>query len=478
MFVIVGLVVIILLTLLLRTSQKKEGINNDNSLSNFQEYFDACALDAIIKSNVLYGFIENKMQYESSMSSLTDSCMQPYLESQKEKGFNIKKEKTTSSALEVNENTINVKIIFPVDITRGDTRFSFSDYTKTFERLKKVDLKDVKNKPVVSSDGVIKLEFEDNGELSSMYGDGVQDFMIVRLEDKVERNGGLLAGNLIYGLLPVQYISSSPINICFYLDKLLPGSDIKIEDLRVMFWNPNSNRWGLLESQYKDGCLGAKVNYTTFYGVIKVYSPVVLGEVSFNPWDNLPGSTINAPPPDFEIYRGSSNEIFEKVRADMGGPWPLIDDPQCAQNVITSGAFCIASAGDCGTGIYCLPNINSMDDAKQNLLFRHEITHSIQIMNDIEGDICASGSPRREWGAEFYSDTQCYDFIIDGKGKYSARQLAEEMKTKNPECTEDLLMDAAFCNPGSYEKLEELDCLIGSNGDIADSDPGKSCVNV
>jgi hypothetical protein len=477
-FVTVGMILIILVAIFLTDIKKKDQILNDNSLSNFQEYFDNCALDSIIKSNVIYGFIENKKQYETSITSFTDSCMLPYISELGKKGYTIKKEKATVASLDVNENTLVVKILYPVEVTGENTRFTFSKYTKTFERIKNINLKDVKDKLVLSSDGVLKLEFKDNGNLVNMYGDEKEEFMIIRLEDKSERKGGLLNGNLIYGLLPIQYISSSQIKLCFYLDKLLPDKNIPYSELKIVFWNPNSGKWGVVPTKYENGCLSGEINYTTFYGVMKTFTPFSTPSASFGPWDTLPVSAINAPSPNFNIYTsGASNQIFEQIRAEMGGPWPLIDNQDCVGQVVYSGAYCAAASTNCGNGIHCKTNAFSLNPTSQNLLFRHEITHSIQIMNDLSMTTCHFESPRKEWGAEYYSDTQCYKFIANGE-TYTARQLAEEMKSKNPACTDDLLMDAAFCKPGSYDKLKDLDCLLGSNGDIADAGPGIDCVNV
>jgi hypothetical protein len=312
-----------------------------------------------------------------------------------------------------------------------------------------------------------------------MYGDEKEDFMIVRLEDKKEKNGVLLDANLIYGLLPIQYISSSPIKLCFYIDKLLPDKNIPYSELRIVFWNPNSEKWGVVPTKYEKGCLSGEINYTTFYGVMKVFVPKNMPSASFGPWDSLPASTINAPSPNFNIYSsGASNQIFEQIRSEMGGPWPLIDNQDCVGQVVYTGAYCAAASTNCGNGIHCKTNAFSLNPTSQNLLFRHEITHSIQIMNDLSMATCHYQSPRREWGAEYYTDTGCYEFIVNGKGKYSARQLGEEMKNKNSACTDELFMKAAFCEPGSYEQLEQLDCLLGENGDIADAYHGISCANV
>jgi hypothetical protein len=473
-YVIAGLLVIIVLGLYLQGSFEKDTTVNPQELSSFQKYFDDCALYAIIQSNVLYGFVEGHAEYQGSVNEKVNSCMQPYLESLEKRAYTVKKG-TPSSSFDVFDKTIVVTIMYPVVITKENFKFSFDTFTKTFEREKEIDLDQEMKQSVASTDGLARIDFSDKTGLYDIYGKKATDIMIVKVSDKREKEGGELKGNLIYCLLPFEYMPDKPTKICLYASDLLP-SDTDHAKLKISWLDPRSKDWGFLKTEIKNGCLQATINYTTCFGLIEKDGE--FGELApgaSTEETEFFNSLISAPPPDYQIYPGYYDDVFNKIREEMGGPYDLDLNPVCVPP--GTNAYCyVGSYGGCNTKIHCLPDkiISMTDDQEKNMLFRHEITHSIQQVNDAQNHECGPRPlAKREWGAEYYSGSNYYSFTLKETGNtaYTARQLVEYLKSR-PGCTatDEDFQKAAFCESGSYENLNALGCMTGKgNTDIAET---------
>jgi hypothetical protein len=473
LFFIFGLIFLILLALFFFQKKSSELVKGDlysEEMGSFQKYFDECALYAILKSNVLNGFVSNKEHYQELIISNVNNCMQPFIESLEEKGFTIKKS-PSDSKLEVYDKTLVVSIDYPADISKDAFRFSFTQFTKTFEREVEINLDEIGKLSVSSSDNMARVDFSGKTELYDIYGGRADDFIIVKVTDKREKKGQELEGNLIYCILPIELLPSSPTKICLYPDDLIPGVK-DLSKLKISWWNPESNKWGFLETEYKNNCLQATLNYTTCFGIVEndeIFGELMPGE---SPEESgFYSSLIDAPNPEYNIFPGGYDEIFNRINAEMKGPYILDLNPACAAKA-GGTAYCFVGAmKGCDTAVHCMPDkINSMGEREKNILFRHEITHSIQQINDARNSQCGPRPlAKREWGAEYYSGSTYYTFSL-GNTKYTAVQLVEYLKENGCTATDDDFLKAAFCETGAYDNLRNKGCLLGKGGtDIAET---------
>ncbi len=168
-----------------------------------------------------------------------------------------------------------------------------------------------------------------------------------------------------------------------------------------------------------------------------------------------------------ETYHGTYMEIYEKIKNDMGSSmelYPVSPSGEC-QPPSPIAYWCWRVSGSCGNGIYCKEEaLTGASIAQLNTLFRHELTHSLQ--GSCGGTITNGLGVRSEWGAEYYSGSTYYRFKVKGQW-LTAQQLGEAMK--NSGCSESMLMNAAFCKGGAYAQLGKQGCILGNNGDIAES---------
>ncbi len=167
-------------------------------------------------------------------------------------------------------------------------------------------------------------------------------------------------------------------------------------------------------------------------------------------------STGEYSPGTGEIYDGPHMEIFNQVKADMGGTYKLYTD---CTNDINKNAWCWVHSGCHGIGIYCKRDkLESAGKETLNTLFKHEITHNLQHM---QGG--CSGQISSEWGAEYNSGSKYYRFIRNGK-EWTAQQLAQILISNG--CSPSLLQKAAICNSAAYSEMNQKGCLLG-NGEVA-----------
>ncbi len=455
-FIIIGLLIIIIsIFFFINRDFQKQNLNieilNEQS---FQKYFDECAHDSIIQSNIINGFISNNEYYQQTFLKKLDQCMGPFLlYLDNDKGYDIIKISENNADIQVNEINLIVNISYPIEIKKRTSIFRFENFIETFDRSINYKLSDIGKKLVYSTDRLVNLNIEENTQLTDLYGDPAEDIVIVKLSDKREKNGEELYSNLIYCILPIQHVFTKDVELKLDVESLIPGI-LDYEDLRVAWWDPRADEWGFLPSKYEMGYITAEIEYTTCFGLIINNGPE-FGNFEQGLDDEAEGfseSLINVPPPEYQMHSGKYDEIFYKIRQEMGGTYTLNDVSKCVLG--PSSTYCyVGTPAGCGTKIHCKrEKLASLDEHSLNMLFRHEITHNLQQVNGG----CISQRIYSEWGAEYYSGSNYYSFLLNGEW-HTAAQLGEKLKQEG--CSEEELNSMAFCEPGSIESASH--CFIG-----------------
>ncbi|MEM2139310.1 MAG: hypothetical protein QXM96_04115 [Candidatus Woesearchaeota archaeon] len=371
----------------------------------------------------------------------------------------------------VSEKRLIVKIDYNLIIIKDNNFFELKSYEKVFDREVLVDLRDNKKKIIYSSDKLFKVEIEENTKFFDIKGNEIKDIFIIRIEDKNNLFGEKLESNIIYGLLPTDIYTSKSIKICF--DNLfIKGKDI--DKLKISWFFKEDKKWGYLNGNKEEFCFGTNVNFTTYYGLTYKEEPISgipnsikdLEEETF--FNNLQQNNLNNQVNNnlantnninYQIYPINNDvlNLFNQINNEMNGPYKLNLNPNCVLGGKQVYCF-VGYVPNCHiVAVNCdLNKLNTMSDKELNLLLRHEITHSIQQKNN-----GCSYKNNIEWGAEYYSGTSYYRCPINGK-IYTARQIGEEMKKKG--CSEEDILNAAFCVPGALDILKSNNCLLANNG--------------
>ncbi len=138
------------------------------------------------------------------------------------------------------------------------------------------------------------------------------------------------------------------------------------------------------------------------------------------------------PQPPTKIYTGTYQSIFEQARASMGGTANLYTD--CTSD-IADWAWCWVHSGCHGYGIYCKHDkLAYASSTTLSKLFVHELMHTFQS--------CGGNSIYSEWGAEYYSGSQYYCFLVGGTWIH-AQEVGQIMRTQG--CSDAQLVSTAYC---------------------------------
>ncbi|MBN1619013.1 hypothetical protein JW887_06785 [Candidatus Dojkabacteria bacterium] len=169
-------------------------------------------------------------------------------------------------------------------------------------------------------------------------------------------------------------------------------------------------------------------------------------------------------------YSGSIQEIWAQVQSEMGvgTSLTLVDcngsdcgSQACSYICGPQGASCSCGAWcyNAGSTVYCrVEKLSATSDAVLTALFRHEMTHTIQIRN--AGTWPNWGSEQRrnvtEWGAEHVSGnggSYCFYTI---EGAMSGTSVSSSLLSKG--CSSSLIDQAAR---GDYNALIQLENTCG-----------------
>ena len=465
-WIILGLLLVILVALFfsLQKFERQNVLPFNFDTKNFQKFFDDCSRYAIIESNIESGFFANHYLYEQTLIAKIDECMDPFMLILEDKGYEIIK-KSPSAVIEVNNNTLVITVNYPQKIMYEENEFEFEDYTQTLSRIVYLELENIDENPMISSDNLFQIDLDEDTKIIDIYGEDV-DAIFLKIGDKDEFLDAAVSSNLVYGILPIASILNEPMTICFD-PKLVPDID-NIEDLRIAWFNPFSEEWGFIETEHDENCVSAEIIYTTYYGLVNKRDPPegvpIHDPNAENPAYTTSGIGNSRPPnPNYEIYGGPYAEAFDDINAEMGGPYDLNLNPNCVLG--GSQVFCFVGYVEPGchaTAVHCnAAKLAGMDPVEREVLFRHEITHSIQQKNGG----CPAGDRRySEFGSDYYAKSNYYSFVANGVS-YSADELANKMMEKG--CTEDDIMDLAFCTGGAINSMRRRNCLL-SNGEIAE----------
>jgi hypothetical protein len=455
LFVIIGLVFVIIAAFLLNLrSFQTEPSRIDYARQQITEYLANCATQAIIKANVAYGIRESTAdEYEEFIASQTQSCTSSLMPLMK--NFKVLEKGYPHAFLEINIDNLIVDIFYPIEVSDSRASFLFEKYVKEFQRRAEKCL-DQDAAVILSPDMRFRLSIPFQTVLTNLTQE--IDCISIRIEDKEDNE---VLGNLVYGFYPEGIYSSKPVEIQLRYDDMVLPHGITPDDLRIAWKVPGHNEWGFLPTEASNGFLKATTDYLTDFSIVSIAEFPDPDEAPKN--DDIPLAPLpdipDVPPVSSQPYSGNAYEIYNQIKTEMGGTYSLILNPQCtAPPFITTNSICRTGySKQCGiTGVHC---IASKLPSNPNVLFRHEIVHNIQQLNN-DCNRFADRWARTEWGAEYISGSNYNTFRLSGQ-PVSAAHLTSIMLAKG--CSEAELRAAAFCIPGAFDLLEAKGCLPAGN---------------
>ena len=139
LYIILAILLIIMLAFLLikwkkediKLIEQKEKDSKQflNEIDTFQNYFDECATLTIKEANVKFGiYLTSQKEYESFVSYKIKLCMSDLLILLKDRGYKIVEEETSTN-VEINDKNLLITIIYPIQLSKEDQKFTFEDYS-------------------------------------------------------------------------------------------------------------------------------------------------------------------------------------------------------------------------------------------------------------------------------------------------------------------------------------------------------------
>ncbi|MCM2325289.1 MAG: hypothetical protein NDI94_02410 [Candidatus Woesearchaeota archaeon] len=284
-FLIIGAIVVVLMAFSVyytnlpgyNTLKREQEENSGLSFSgqNFQDVFDSCADDAIVRANKLYGIpSSDNSNYKSYLKTEIKSCVDGVLDTLTEQGYEVEKGELVSG-VDINDDTVIIASNYPVTITRGTSVSSFSEHTATFNRAVTVALEDgvVKEDLTINSvDNSAKLVLRAGIKVTDENGNPM-DSISIRVEDVHfdDMNNGAVVGKLVYEGLPDGAQFSEPIELYMRLSAADKPSMISDSELSIAYFNEEFQYWeGLPSFVTEDGLIGTKdVKHFTMFAVVK-----------------------------------------------------------------------------------------------------------------------------------------------------------------------------------------------------------------
>ena len=485
LYIILAILLIIMLAFLLikwkkediKLIEQKEKDSKQflNEIDTFQNYFDECATLTIKEANVKFGiYLTSQKEYESFVSYKIKLCMSDLLILLKDRGYKIVEEETSTN-VEINDKNLLITIIYPIQLSKEDQKFTFEDYSIKFEKHNIIKLNKVGDQGLISSsDRNLNIELQDI-EFVDYMGNEINEINLLVVDSRYFEKEDL-ENYLTYGILPLNVYASDPFELRFDL-KSMGFDEAEYNNLAIAWWVIGTNQWGTLESRIEEGVLVASTRYTTFFGIAKkqeingfsnieppinngMQSDLLLNSNALIPKINYDISSFSK---NTNVYSGEANKIFNTIKQEIYEEYSipekgyvLTTNQDCVNNFISSGALCATgSSTGCGIlGVHCKSSVLSLSEEDINTLFRHEITHSIQQIK--EG--CPVGDvARSEWGAEYMSDSEYYQFVLDGEG-VKAAQISSVMLES---CSESELVQVAICEPNANDLWQK--CLLSKH---------------
>ncbi|NTV24293.1 MAG: hypothetical protein HGA85_08060 [Nanoarchaeota archaeon] len=462
-YVIIGILILLVgLSFLLRSNELE--VPSSSEREALQIRVEDCTLQATIDANVAEGIRqETEQDYLATLCNDIRKCGEQYFSFLETRDLIIRRELPTCER-KISDKRVVVDLKYPIQIESKNAKTRFDGFTFTLNREQ-----DSFFTTAIAPDNLFIVQFAENTRVYNISGEDTRK-VTLRIADKTEFSNESIEPNLAYGILPLNSFISPPaeLSIIFSGDKT---------DMKIGWWNPDTNSWGFLPTVFEGDTAKANISYTAYYSIVEERSgpeDIPLPEEdttpppAYTPPPVAPGPDPITPPPvtppptPGTQYSGNYLQIYEQVRQEMNGPYALIVNPRC-DSALQPQVYCyVGWFSGCGQlGVVCKGDkLSATSPAELNSLFRHEITHSIQQKNGG----CPGDFVKGEWGGDYIGQTSYYSFKANGV-VYSAAQLASQMISKG--CNVEELRNAAFCVPGAHENLVAKGCTLVP-GDVAE----------
>jgi hypothetical protein len=252
-YIILGIVIIALLSLLLLFNSRKAETTNEGSQGETftgginQQYLNfliqKCTKEAFIAGEKKYGLNlrTSSSLIETYMENEMPICLNNLKEFERE-GFSVDKG-TLSVSVKINKDTLIAEVKYPLVMKKGSTTLTFESFSYTFPRLVIQKLNFDKPTHIVSSDGDFVIDVP-AGTRAYLNGNEIHEIGIKIVDRNFnDLSNSVLAGSMAFNGWPHGTNFSKPIKITYYYsDRDVPPL-IKEENMKIGFYSDDYDFW-------------------------------------------------------------------------------------------------------------------------------------------------------------------------------------------------------------------------------------------
>ncbi len=293
-FLIIGILILLFSILVFSFySEKKQTVYQKGILESNQglysqgyirAYITTCIRETAVKAMEETGIREEtKEAFETIISQGVKECTSDLLTRLKNQNYNIQ-EKEIFSQIEIDEETVLIKVNYPLIIENENQRIEIDSVEVMFDLTTSEKISGgitKKETIIVSGDGKAELIIPEGIKITDKEGNPVERISL-KLKDLHfdGLNNGVVLGNTIYEALPDGVVFSEPVKLSLeFRQEDLNGRDINL--VRVAWWNEDYEIWSALQTSIEGNRAIAEISHFTEYstalvdGIYSINLPVI-----------------------------------------------------------------------------------------------------------------------------------------------------------------------------------------------------------
>ena len=287
LYIIIGLIIVLLIALFYFSFSDQDKLAEESrKVSTLSEmridmhaYIKTCIRDAVKEGMSRSGIREeSKQEYEQIVKEEVITCTNSLFDILKTQGKDITTGEINTN-IQINEETVIVKVDYPITIKTNSQKAKFQFFEETFDRtiIHKVPggiaLEDI---TIISNNRKAQIEIPKGAKITDEDGNPIEQVGI-KVEDlhfdNLENN--VVVGNIVYDGLPDGTYFSKPVQISLEYDETDFPDGLSKENLRVSWWDEDFGIWWALPTIIEKNRIIANISHFTVVASAGVFSESV-----------------------------------------------------------------------------------------------------------------------------------------------------------------------------------------------------------
>ena len=294
LYIILGLIIIIILGFsgFVLANNYKKNINLEQTKSfskspiktNMENIINSC-IEYAVKEEISTTGIrnENLEQYSELVKANIISCTSPILSNFEKEGYEIKKGKISIN-IDLNTETIDVNVNYPLTIFKDSTIIDFSNFNFCLDRSNSIHIPNgitTKEIRLISTNGKAELKIPKDVKITDEFGNSVEQIGIKIKDLHFDNlNNGVVVGELVYENFPDGVQFSQPIEMTIEFNENDIPKGYTTDNLRVSYWDENDGIWYAPPTSIKENLATSNITHFSTWSITYV-KPILIYNVLF-----------------------------------------------------------------------------------------------------------------------------------------------------------------------------------------------------